>query len=70
MVKGKDRPHELGPLEFEDQDKTVGLLLLHMLKGIYYSGQYVVLDSGLCMLKGVVALKRKGVFAGALIKKR
>ena len=42
-----------GP-EFEDLGKTVGLLL-HMLKGIYYSGWYVVLDLGFCMLKGIVA---------------
>ena len=30
----------------------------------------VVLDSGFCVLKGIVELKKRGVYASALIKKR
>ncbi len=70
MVEGKDCPCELGPAEFNDVGgKTCGLLL-RMLKPIFYTGHYVVLDSGFCVLQAIVALKEKGVFSAALIKKR
>ncbi len=70
MVEGKDRPRQLGPQEFDDEGgKTCGLLL-RLLKPVFHTGRYVVLDSGFCVLKAIVALKKKGVFAGALIKKR
>ena len=54
---------------FQELGKTVGLLL-RMLKSIYGSGRYVVLDSGFCVLKGLIELRRRGLFACALIKKR
>ncbi len=70
LVEGKDRPRELGPCKFEDRGgKTVGLLL-RMLQKYFSTGRYVVLDSGFCVLKGLVELKKEGIFAGALIKKR
>ena len=37
---------------------------------IFGTGKAVVLDSGFCVAKGIVALEVKCVFAGALIKKR
>ena len=40
-----------------------------MLKSCFNSGRYVVLDSGFCILKAIVALYEKGLYAGALIKK-
>jgi hypothetical protein len=40
-----------------------------MLQCYFATGRYVVLDSGFCVLKTIVALKKHGVFAGALIKK-
>jgi len=49
--------------------KTVGLLL-RLCKPIYSRGFVVVLDSGFCVLKGIVELRKKGVFAAAVIKKR
>ncbi len=70
MVEEKDRPRELGQCEFEDRGgKTVGLLL-RMLKKYFSTGRYVILDSGFCVLKGIVELKKEGIYAGALIKKR
>lgn len=36
---------------------------------IHHTAKYIVLDSGLCVLAALVALKRISVFAGALIKK-
>jgi hypothetical protein len=49
--------------------KTVGLLL-RLSKPIWDSGKVVILDSGFCVLKGIVELKKRGVFASALVKKR
>ena len=69
MVEGKDRPKELGKAEFEHLGKTVGLLL-RMLKSIFHTGRYIILDSGFCVLKALIELKKRGVFAAALIKKR
>ncbi|KAG7339484.1 hypothetical protein IV203_034480 [Nitzschia inconspicua] len=37
---------------------------------IWHTSNLVVLDSGLCVLKGLIELRKKGVFAYALIKKR
>jgi hypothetical protein len=69
IVEGKDRPLDLGTPEFEGViGKTRGLLL-RMLKSCFNSGRYVVLDSGFCVLKAIVALYEKGIYAGALIKK-
>ncbi len=43
-------------------------LLLCMLQSVFHSGHYIVLDSGFCVLKALIALKKKGVFAAALKK--
>ena len=64
---GKDQPCEL-PKEHNNKGKTVGTLL-HPTKPIHGSGKLVVLDSGFCVLQGLVELKKLGVFAHALIKK-
>jgi hypothetical protein len=45
-------------------------LLLRMLKLYFHTGKYVVLDSGFCVLKGIIKLREMGLFACALIKKR
>ena len=45
-------------------------LLLRMLFPIFHLGFVVILDSGFCVLKGIVELCKKGVFTCALIKKR
>ena len=49
--------------------KTEGLLL-RLTKSIWNSGRTVILDSGFYVVKGILELKKKGVFSGALIKKR
>ena len=69
LVKGKDAPRQRATPEFEQLGKTVGLLL-RMLKPIYSTGKVVVLDSGFCVVKGIIELIKRGVFAAALIKKR
>ena len=69
LVEGKDRPSHLGPKEFHDKGKTVGLLL-RLTKPIWSKEKIVVMDSGFYVLNGLVELKKKGVFGHALIKKR
>ncbi len=41
-----------------------------MLQNYFATGRYVVLGSVLCVLRGIVELKKEWIFAGALIKKR
>ena len=41
-----------------------------MLSQIYHKDFIVILGSGFCVLKGIIELRKKGVFASALIKKR
>jgi hypothetical protein len=41
-----------------------------MLKTYFGTGKYVILDSGFCVLKALLELKKHGLFACALIKKR
>ena len=45
-------------------------LLLYMMKSYFATGMYVVLDSGFCVLKGLIQLRKKGIFACAFINKR
>ena len=69
LVEGKTHHCQDVPLEFEDLGgKTVGLLL-RMAKSYFATGMYVILDSGLYVLKGLIQLRKKFVFACAIIKK-
>ena len=59
LVKGKVHTHQSGPLYFEDLGgKTVGLLL-HMAKSYFTTGRHIILDSGFCVLKGLIKLSKK-----------
>ena len=69
LVEGKDRPQQLGIQQYDNFGSTVELLL-QMVSPIYHKGFIVILDSGLCVLKSIIELREKGVFASALIKKR
>ena len=68
LVEGKDSPSEIIP-KFNNQGKAVGLLL-RVLEPIFGKGMVIILNSGFCVLKGIVELKKRGVYASALIKKR
>ncbi len=69
MVEGKDAPRGRVK-EFEDRGgPTVGLLL-RLMKPFFYTGMALVLDSGFCVLKALVELRKVGIFAAAVIKKR
>ena len=67
LVEGKDCPQQLGIQQYDNLGSTVGLLLC-MLSPIYHKGFVEILDSGFCVLKGIIELRKKGVFANALIK--
>jgi Transposase IS4 len=69
LVEGKDRPPQREPIEFENLGKTGGLLL-RLTKSLWNSAKVVVLDSGFCVLKALIELRQKGVYAAALVKKR
>ena len=69
MVEGKDRPKEIPPDPTNEKGNTIGLLL-RLCSSIYNSGRVVILDSGFCVLQGLVELRRLGVYASAVIKKR
>ena len=69
LVEGKDRPSQLGNFAFSQKGKTVGLLQ-RLTKSLWHTSKTVILDSGFCVLQGIVELRKRGVFAAALIKKR
>lgn len=69
IVEGKDRPHQMGPKEYDEHGSTVGLMV-RMTKSIWHTGKYVVMDSGFCVLQGLLEMLKKGVFGHAQIKKR
>ena len=70
IVEGKDAPRSRQYQEFDDLGgKTVGLLL-RLSKSIWGSARIIILDSGFCVLKGIIELRKKGLYASVLIKKR
>ena len=68
IVEGSDTPPQKPRDPNERFGKTVGLLL-RLCKSIYSRGFVVILDSGFCVLQGIIELRKKGVFAAAVIKK-
>ena len=70
LVEGKAHTHKAGPLDFEYLGrKTMGLLLC-MMKRYFSTGRYVILDSGFYVLKGLIQLRKKGIFSFVVINKR
>jgi len=74
IVEGKDCPPEKSKKAFHDaggrnKGQTVSLMM-RMTEPIHNTGKCVVLNSGFCVLQGIMCLLSVGVFAAALIKKR
>jgi hypothetical protein len=69
LVEGKDHPKERPKADYDDKGKTAGLLL-RLCKSLFGTGKVVILDSGFCVLQAIIELKKLGVYASALIKKR
>ena len=72
LVEGRDRPPEKPNEKFNDITKngSTTSLLLRLCESIFHIGLVVILDSGFCVLRAIIELKKRGVFASALIKKR
>ena len=68
LVEGKDTPPQILK-QFSQHGKIVGLLL-HMLQSYFHTVRYIVLNSGFCVLKGIIELRKNGLFGCALIKNR
>ena len=69
LVEGKDEPPQRPPLQHSEKGKTAGLML-RLTKDLVGRGTVVVLDSGFCVLEGIIELRKKGIYAQAVIKKR
>ena len=69
IVEGQDaRPNH--PKQFDNLGgKTIGLLV-RMTEPIWYKGDVLVLDSGFCVLQALIEIRKRGVFAASVIKKR
>ena len=72
IQEGKDTPKERRGDDNENKQRhrNTCALLLCLCKSLYFSGKVVVLDSGFCVLQALVELKKLGVYAAAVIKKR
>ena len=70
LMEGKYRPDEIGKKLYEKRNGKTVELLLRMIDGIWISGRVIILDSGFCILRGIIELSKVGLFASALIKKR
>ena len=67
LVEGKDQPSQLPS---PPANKKTIHTLLERCTPLYGSGKYIFLDSGFCVLEGLVALRKKGDFKHAVVKKR
>ena len=54
---------------YQQLGKTTGLLF-RLCSSLFGSSTVVILDSGFCVLKAIIELKKRGVYAAAVIKKR
>ena len=61
----------MGRPEFETSPnmKMVGLMLT-LMSVQWSTGMSVIMDSGFCVLKGPLEMRKRGVYGSALIKKR
>ena len=69
LMEGEDEPPEKLVDPNDAHGKTVGLLL-RLREPLFSTGKVVVLDSGFCVLCGLVELMKRGVYAALVIKKR
>jgi len=71
LMEGKDAPPQRPPADPTVPGKPTVGLMERMTKPLWQTGKAVVMDSGFCVLEGVVRLRRdRGVYACAMIKKR
>ena len=56
LVEGKDHPGDISPDEYENIGETVALLV-RLCCHIYSTGKVVIIDSGFCVLQGIIKLR-------------
>jgi len=69
LVEGKDQPPEK-PKEFSREHTKTVATVLRLAKPLFGTGTVIIMDSGFCVLKVIIALLSFGVYLSALIKKR
>ena len=69
LVEGKDAPEECPPKQYSEKWENMSLIL-RLTKKLHGTGEIVLLDSGFCVLQGLVDIEKKGVYGAALTKKR
>ena len=62
-------PMERPEFETSTNMKVVGLILL-LTRELWSTGKSVIIDSGFCVLKGLMEMRKRKVYGGELIKKR
>ena len=68
LAWGKYWPPRLCGLMFLDLGKAVGILI-QLMRLIWNNGTCAFLDSGLCVLKGIIELQWRGVYSALVINK-
>ena len=65
LLEGTDRPRQKPTEKFTDipQSGTTTSLLFCLCDSIFFIGMIVILDSGFCVLRAIIELKKRGVFA-------
>ena len=66
LMQGKYKPKEIK----SQKEKGTSGLFLRLTNAMHNTGNIVVLDSGFCVLKALLDLKKVGVYATAVIRKR
>ena len=59
-----------GKREFKADYEATGGLMMQMTKSLFVTGKALVMDSGFCVLKGLVGMFAYGVYGTTLIKKK
>ena len=69
IIEGKGRPKQI-PKPAGDDLGTTTSLIIRLTKLLHGTGKVVVLDSGFCILHGIIELMKRVARASALINKR
>ena len=71
LVEGKDSSKELLSPEFESGPLTSTMAFVwRITKPVWVTGKMVIMESGLCVLKGFIGMYERGVYGSAEKKKR
>ena len=71
LVGGRDRLKELVRSDFETVPWTSTMALMWMMtKPLWVTGKTVIMESGLCVLKVLIGIYKRGVYGSLVAKKR